>query len=56
MTSVRQQTEVKFTEIWTRIPFNGDINSRKDVKEYLEQHYNDAQEIYRTYNNLMQYD
>lgn len=56
MTSLRQQTKVKFTEMWTRIPFNGNINSQREVKEYLEEHYEDAQEIYKTYNNLMQYD
>lgn len=52
MTSLRQQTKVKFTEMWTRIPFQGDINSQKDVKTYLDSYYNEAEEIYKTYQTL----
>lgn len=52
MTSLRQQTKVKFTEMWTRIPFQGDIDSCKDVKKYLDSYYNEAEEIYKTYQSL----
>lgn len=52
MTSLRQQTKVRFTEMWTRIPFQGDIDSQKDVKKYLDSYYNEAEEIYKTYQSL----
>lgn len=54
MTSLRQQTKVLFTQQWTRIPFTGDLNSSRQVKAYLDQHYADAEEIYRIYNSITQ--
>lgn len=45
-TTERQKSAVHFCEEWLHISFDGDINDRIQVNEFLDEHLDDAENLY----------
>lgn len=46
MVTERQKSAVHFCEEWLHISFDGDINDRIQVNEFLDEHLDDAENLY----------
>lgn len=46
MVTERQKSAVHFCEEWLHISFEGNINDRTQVNEFLDEHLDDAEVLY----------
>lgn len=46
MVTDRQKNEVHFCEEWLNISFEGDINSKQDVNDFLSEYFDEAEYLY----------
>ena len=46
MVTDRQKNEVHFCEEWLSISFEGDINSKQDVNDFLSEYLDEAEYLY----------
>lgn len=46
MTTARQKSAVHFCEEWLHISFEGNIDNRQEVSEFLSNYLDDAKNIY----------